>query len=232
MSDLSPLLFQRFFDADGAPLAGGKIWSYQAGTTTALETFTDDSGDTPCTNPIILDANGEASFYIGDTAYKFVLMDEDDVVQRTIDNVLSLRAQIAAAVNTAGALAIVNNLSEVASKAKALSNLEFSILHPITASQGATTLTGETFDGATYRKVKIFYDIIQGVDPSEIAAAGELSLQFKNGTWALYYGSEEGDAHGLAFTISQTGTVATLKAAESLGEDGSVVIKKHYSFAA
>jgi hypothetical protein len=41
---LSPLLRQRFFDSNGNPLAGGKLYSYAAGTTTPQSTYTDQSG--------------------------------------------------------------------------------------------------------------------------------------------------------------------------------------------
>lgn len=87
MANLSPWLTQKFFDANGLPLNGGKLWSYEAGTTTPLATYIDSTGVTPNTNPIILDANGEASIWLGQDAYKFVLMDPDDVELKTWDGV-------------------------------------------------------------------------------------------------------------------------------------------------
>lgn len=87
MANLVPWLTQKFFDANGLPLEGGKLHSYEAGTTTPLATYTDATGGTPNTNPVILDANGEASIRIGQDAYKFVLTDADDVELKTWDGV-------------------------------------------------------------------------------------------------------------------------------------------------
>lgn len=89
MAFLPPVLKQRYFTATGEPLAGGKIWSYAAGTTTPLPTFTDRSETTQNPNPLILDANGEGVMWLGSNAYKFILMDSSDVVQWTVDNVRS-----------------------------------------------------------------------------------------------------------------------------------------------
>jgi hypothetical protein len=87
MASLTPVLKQRFFDANGAPLVGGKLYSYTAGTTTPRTTFTDQSGLVPNTNPVILDANAQADVWIGNGYYKFVLTNAADVVQYTIDRV-------------------------------------------------------------------------------------------------------------------------------------------------
>lgn len=89
MAFLSPTLRHRYFTAAGLPLAGGKIWSYAAGTTTPLPTFTDRSETTQNANPLILDANGEGQMWLSSSAYKFVLMDSSDVVQWTVDSVRS-----------------------------------------------------------------------------------------------------------------------------------------------
>jgi microcystin-dependent protein len=85
---LVPWLRARFLDANGAPLAAGKLYSYAAGTTTPLSVYIDQALTTPATNPVILDANGETSIFQPDaTNYKFVLKTSADVTQWTIDNV-------------------------------------------------------------------------------------------------------------------------------------------------
>ncbi len=54
----------QFFDDDGNPLSGGKVFIYEAGTTTKAESWTDASGLTPNTNPIILDAEGRCRIWV------------------------------------------------------------------------------------------------------------------------------------------------------------------------
>lgn len=87
MADLAPLIRQRFLDANGDPLSGGKLWSYVAGTTTPIQTYTDRSGTSYNTNPIILDSEGYCDVWLGPGYFKFVLMDANDVTIWTKDNV-------------------------------------------------------------------------------------------------------------------------------------------------
>jgi len=90
--ELIPWIEQRFLSADGAPLIGGKVWTYEAGTSTPLQTWTDVDmlPGSEHTNPIILDSAGrpeDGPIYLSATGYKFIVMDADDVVQYTIDDV-------------------------------------------------------------------------------------------------------------------------------------------------
>ena len=85
---LAPLLKQRHCDSNNQPLAGGKLYSYIAGTTTPQATYTDQGGLTENANPVILDSDGYAAVWMDPSlAYKFVLKDSNDVVQFTVDNV-------------------------------------------------------------------------------------------------------------------------------------------------
>ena len=87
MAILSPVPKLQFFDANGAPLSGGKLYSYAAGTTTPLATYTSASGLVANTNPVILDSRGEASVWLGDTSYKLKLTSATDVEIWTVDNI-------------------------------------------------------------------------------------------------------------------------------------------------
>jgi len=66
--------------ATGAPLVGGKLYTYEAGTDTPLPAYHDAALTIPHTNPIILDSRGEATIFIPDgEPYRLVLTDADDV---------------------------------------------------------------------------------------------------------------------------------------------------------
>ena len=92
--------FLQFLDSDGNPLAGGKVYTYAAGTTTPKATYTDSTGGTENTNPVVLDSAGKpqpnGSIWINGS-YKFVVKDSDDVEVETTDNISSFVAIAAAA---------------------------------------------------------------------------------------------------------------------------------------
>lgn len=82
---VSPVI--RFQDANGKPLVGGKLFSYQAGTTTPLATYVDSTTSAVNTNPTILDSTGSASVFLSNNVYKLVLQNSAGVVQWTADNI-------------------------------------------------------------------------------------------------------------------------------------------------
>jgi parallel beta-helix repeat protein len=72
-SRLELIKFQAF-DSNGDPLAGGLLYTYEVGTTTAKATYTDAAAGTPQANPIVLNSRGETDSDIyGIGYYKFVL---------------------------------------------------------------------------------------------------------------------------------------------------------------
>jgi hypothetical protein len=88
---LAPAIFQQYSDANGAPLAGGKIGTYLAGTTTPTPVYTDAGLTTQHTNPVVLNAAGRlpagGAMFLATLSYKFTLSDANDVLIDTIDNV-------------------------------------------------------------------------------------------------------------------------------------------------
>lgn len=196
---LAPVLRQRFFDhSSGAPLAGGKLFSYLAGTTTPTATYQDSAGLTANSNPIILDSNGECEVFItvGSNAYKFVLEDANGVVQWTTDNVT------------------VSGVSGPSGWTK----------YTITDGQSAAILTGMSIDNTVYTSATFDVEIIRGTATFSNMPGG-LAIQNVNGTGRVVTGlALANEAHGCTFTVSQVGSVISLEVACSTGP-GSGTIK-------
>ena len=88
MAALMPQGKQQYFTAGGIPLVGGKVYTYAAGTTTPLATYTTAAASTPNTNPVILDSRGEASIFFSAANYKIVVKDSLDSTIWTQDNLV------------------------------------------------------------------------------------------------------------------------------------------------
>lgn len=87
MAALTPTPKQQIYGSDGNPLVGGKIYTYAAGTTTPLATYTDAGAGTANTNPIILNSLGQANIWLGSSSYKFSVYTSADVLLYTVDNI-------------------------------------------------------------------------------------------------------------------------------------------------
>lgn len=91
---LSPTPKQQFFDNNGRPLVGGKLFTYEAGTSTKLDTYV-SAGGAANSNPIILDYRGSCDLWIPpNVAYKYVLAPSTDTDPPaspifSVDNVVS-----------------------------------------------------------------------------------------------------------------------------------------------
>ena len=86
----------QFFTNTGAVLTGGKLYTYAAGTTTPLASYTTNAGNVARTNPVILDAAGRVpsggEIWILPVSYKFILRDSTDVLIATYDNIFGIGA--------------------------------------------------------------------------------------------------------------------------------------------
>lgn len=95
MSDLFVLPRQSVFDGSGNPLNGGLLNFYETGTTTRLDTFSDDALSTANANPVVADSAGRfGAIFMKDQDYKVVLTDSDaveiwnaDPVRGGVDNI-------------------------------------------------------------------------------------------------------------------------------------------------
>jgi hypothetical protein len=95
---LVPALYQTVLDANGNPVAGAKVCTYLAGTSTPAVTYTDVNLTVPNSNPIVADTAGRwAAYLTPGTGYKFILQDAtgtagvcNGAVLRTVDNVAGI----------------------------------------------------------------------------------------------------------------------------------------------
>jgi len=89
-----PVPVMQFLDGNGDPYSGGKLYTYAAGTTNNLATYTThDLSGSANANPVILDANGRATVYLQPKGYKFKLDNSSDVEQWVQDNVNGVPVQ-------------------------------------------------------------------------------------------------------------------------------------------
>ena len=88
---------QQFFDDNGNPLSGGKLYSYLAGTNTPQATYTTSTGSIAHANPIILNSAGRVAtgeiWLTSGVSYKFVLKDSTDALIATYDNIGGINDQ-------------------------------------------------------------------------------------------------------------------------------------------
>ena len=87
MATLIPNLKYKPTDSNDQVVPGGKLYSYYAGTTNPRATYSDSAGLVANTNPVILDAEGEAEIWLRPGSYKFILTNADDEEIYTIDDV-------------------------------------------------------------------------------------------------------------------------------------------------
>lgn len=82
--------FIAFTNVAPGALAGGKVWTYQAGTSTPTPTWANAALTIYNPNPVILDSAGRATIFIADASvmsYKFVVQDVNGVQVYTEDNI-------------------------------------------------------------------------------------------------------------------------------------------------
>ena len=98
---LMPIPITQWFDADGAPLAGGVLRFYTAGSTTPRAVYTDSTGGTELGTSVTLDAAGRsAAIYLGLDGYKVTLEDATGTLIWTQDEVETVAETLLAALGT------------------------------------------------------------------------------------------------------------------------------------
>ena len=158
----SPIL--QYFDDNGNPLNGGKLYTYINQTTTPKTTYSDYDLQTANTNPIILDSRGECGPVYGFGYFKFVLKDEDDVTIWTADNIWGI-----------GCCSIKETFTDA--------DLSGSGVLTITHDYNMTHLRVTVYNNDN---VEVIPDYINGSNAAQITIGfGDSTL---TGTWTVRYG--------------------------------------------
>lgn len=93
MANRLPTIFQQFFTADPDVREGSLLYSYAAGTSTPLATYTDKNCTVGLenTNPIVLDSLGQPpnAVFLTNVGYKFILKTSAGVTVWTADDVFT-----------------------------------------------------------------------------------------------------------------------------------------------
>jgi len=148
---LMPVPKQQYFNSTNQRfLAGGKLYTYAAGTTTPKATYTDSAGLIPQTNPIILNARGEPDSPIfWDGAYKVVLKDAAGSTIYTVDNyksdpfgVVAFIASVASSIGSSLVGFIQSGAGAVATTIAEIFQRRVSVWDFMTSAQRTDALSG------------------------------------------------------------------------------------------
>jgi hypothetical protein len=199
--NLSPVggVAGQFFDNNGNPLAGGKIFTYAAGTTTNQATYTSASGAIAHSNPIILDGAGRVpsgEIWLTDgLEYKFVIKDSVDALIGTFDNITGINSNF------------VNFTNEQE-------------IQTATVGQTVFNLTTMQYQPGT-NSLSVFVDGVNQYGPGALYAYVETDSDTVTFTAGLHVGAEVkfttsqlnssagGDAFQVSYTPPFTGSIAT-----------------------
>ena len=84
-----PFVPQQFYDSNGDPCSGCKLYAYAAGTSTPQATYSDVTLTTANANPVVMNAAGRPTtgyIFLSATSYKFEFQSAASVVLWTVDN--------------------------------------------------------------------------------------------------------------------------------------------------
>jgi hypothetical protein len=185
-------------DDDGAPLNGGLLYTYSAGTLTPKATYTTAAGNVEHENPIELDSAGRAIIFI-DGSYKFVLHDANDVPigNGETDNITAF--------NVSGT--VINDLlpSQTGNSGKALitdgADAEWGYPGPLTAAFKDKIISGFTIsnnvaDATNDIDIAVGYCVSD--DGTTLMSLGSAYTKRLDATWAVGTGQGGLDTGSIA----------------------------------
>jgi microcystin-dependent protein len=208
MANLSPTIrFKETYDS-GLPLVGGKVWTYQAGSSTPLETYS-DFGGTLNTNPVILNSRGEARIRLSSRSYKFVVTDADDNEIYTEDNISIPQAENG--FTTGNVKLCINTVADAG----------WVMLDDKTIGSGASAATGRANDDTE----DLFKLLWNNFSNSYAAISGGVRGVNADADWAANKTINLPKALGRVFGVSGAGSGLSARSlGEYLGEEDHTLI--------
>ena len=210
-TSLMPQPLMRFYTNAGLPAAGCKLYTYEAGTTTPKEAFTDPAGLVPHENPITLNANGEALVY-WDGNYRLDLRTPlgAQIAGFPVDNFQTQNGQIEGLVlnlaGSNGATLIGRGTGTVNSALESLESTTARLLgvtpaerpsHPVFLEQhfssffGRGMLTSETINVTTEQALVGSFAAGAATlvmsNASQVAIGSTVTVKHDNGKYATYF---------------------------------------------
>lgn len=185
VANLAPALTFKSWTNYGTPNAGGFLYTYAAGTTTPIATYTDNTGGTANANPITLNYRGEPPaglWLLPNVAYKFTETDSAGNLIKTTDQVInSTLTSLYGGVDTGAANAYVLNFT---APFTALTNGIIIYFVAANANTGAATLNVNGLGS-----VPIINQNGNTLAAAQIVTSGVTSVFYFNGNWLLTSGA-------------------------------------------
>src|ERR1700678_1569145 len=184
-AQLIPALVYRDFTNGGEPLAFGLVYTYAAGTTTPQATYVDSTQTTQQTNPVVLNARGEAQIWLNPSlSYKFVVTDSNGNTIRTVDNITGFNIAVTA---------LVEQLLYPQTPAEAL------------ASVTATSMQYPPYTAFRYMTAAQITDVQAGTLQTDTAAALTTLFSIKQASGNVYAQLQPGTYGFSSLTIANNG---------------------------
>jgi len=182
VAKISPFAFFQVLDDNGDPLAGGKLETFEAGTSVPKQTFTSADESTANANPIILDAAGRADVWLESGSYKFVLTTSEDVSVATVDDITGGASDVYAS----GIIDISTNTNINASFLNLVVNctgtITLSLLDVSTAEEGFIFVVRNSGSGVITLDPDAA-ELIDGAATKTIQPGGSLNVNCTGTSW-------------------------------------------------
>jgi hypothetical protein len=184
----------QFFDNTGAPLAGGKVYTYAAGGTTPKTAYTTQAASVALANPVVLDSAGRTSGIWLSGSYHIVVKSSDGATTyHDLDTVNGYNP-----VDWTGLTASIADLNGYASAAGT----------PGTVAASKTVVVDSNKDIATFRNLSA----------STLTASTSITtplIKDANGVSAVTIATTASQVNGITLTPSATGNAVSLAATGS-----------------